>query len=48
MLTSLYLRADVRGLHHVPRDGPVLLVGNHSGSCFSGRRLGTWRDATTR
>ncbi len=31
MLASLYFRADVRGLHHIPADGPVLLVGNHSG-----------------
>jgi 1-acyl-sn-glycerol-3-phosphate acyltransferase len=31
MLASLYFRADVRGLHHIPEDGPVLLVGNHSG-----------------
>jgi 1-acyl-sn-glycerol-3-phosphate acyltransferase len=31
MLASLYFRADVRGLHHIPREGPVLLVGNHSG-----------------
>ncbi len=30
-LASLYFRADVRGLHHIPREGPVLLVGNHSG-----------------
>jgi 1-acyl-sn-glycerol-3-phosphate acyltransferase len=26
-----YFRAEVRGLEHIPRDGPVLLVGNHSG-----------------
>jgi len=31
MLASLYFRADVRGLHHIPEEGPVLLVGNHSG-----------------
>jgi 1-acyl-sn-glycerol-3-phosphate acyltransferase len=31
MLASLYFRADVRGLHNVPEEGPVLLVGNHSG-----------------
>jgi 1-acyl-sn-glycerol-3-phosphate acyltransferase len=31
MLASLYFRADVRGLHHIPAEGPVLLVGNHSG-----------------
>jgi 1-acyl-sn-glycerol-3-phosphate acyltransferase len=31
MLASLYFRAEVRGLQHIPEDGPVLLVGNHSG-----------------
>ncbi|WP_197377498.1 lysophospholipid acyltransferase family protein [Mycolicibacterium baixiangningiae] len=31
LLASLYFRADVRGLDRIPRDGPVLLVGNHSG-----------------
>jgi 1-acyl-sn-glycerol-3-phosphate acyltransferase len=31
MLSSLYFRADVRGLENVPAAGPVLLVGNHSG-----------------
>jgi 1-acyl-sn-glycerol-3-phosphate acyltransferase len=31
MLASLYFRADVRGLEHIPEEGPVLLVGNHSG-----------------
>ncbi|MSW50467.1 MAG: glycerol acyltransferase [Actinobacteria bacterium] len=31
MVASLWFRAEVRGLHHVPRDGPALLVGNHSG-----------------
>jgi 1-acyl-sn-glycerol-3-phosphate acyltransferase len=34
MTSELYFRADVRGLEHIPPDGPVLLVGNHSG--------GTW------
>jgi 1-acyl-sn-glycerol-3-phosphate acyltransferase len=34
MTSDLYFRADVRGLEHIPSDGPVLLVGNHSG--------GTW------
>ena len=31
MLASYYFRADVRGLHGIPAEGPVLLVGNHSG-----------------
>jgi 1-acyl-sn-glycerol-3-phosphate acyltransferase len=31
LLASLYFRADVRGLERIPVDGPVLLVGNHSG-----------------
>ena len=31
MVASLWFRAEVRGLHHIPRDRPVLLVGNHSG-----------------
>jgi 1-acyl-sn-glycerol-3-phosphate acyltransferase len=31
MLASLYFRADVRGLERIPEEGPVLLVGNHSG-----------------
>jgi 1-acyl-sn-glycerol-3-phosphate acyltransferase len=31
MLGSLYFRADVRGLQNIPDEGPVLLVGNHSG-----------------
>jgi 1-acyl-sn-glycerol-3-phosphate acyltransferase len=31
LLASRYFRADVDGLHHVPPEGPVLLVGNHSG-----------------
>lgn len=35
MLASLYFRADVRGLHHIQRDGPVLLVGNHSGGMMA-------------
>jgi 1-acyl-sn-glycerol-3-phosphate acyltransferase len=28
---DLYHRAEVRGLENIPEDGPVLLVGNHSG-----------------
>jgi 1-acyl-sn-glycerol-3-phosphate acyltransferase len=35
MLASMYFRADVRGLHHIPREGPVLLVGNHSGGMIA-------------
>jgi 1-acyl-sn-glycerol-3-phosphate acyltransferase len=31
LLASLYFRAEVRGLHHIPEDRGVLLVGNHSG-----------------
>ncbi|HUO37647.1 MAG TPA: lysophospholipid acyltransferase family protein [Mycobacterium sp.] len=31
LLASLYFRADVRGLQRIPAEGPVLLVGNHSG-----------------
>lgn len=30
-MSRLYFRADVRGLGHIPTEGPVLLVGNHSG-----------------
>jgi 1-acyl-sn-glycerol-3-phosphate acyltransferase len=31
LASSLYYRADVRGLDNIPAEGPVLLVGNHSG-----------------
>jgi 1-acyl-sn-glycerol-3-phosphate acyltransferase len=31
LLASFYFRADVKGLENVPAEGPVLLVGNHSG-----------------
>jgi 1-acyl-sn-glycerol-3-phosphate acyltransferase len=31
LLASLYFRAQVRGLENIPEQGPVLLVGNHSG-----------------
>ena len=31
LLSSVYFRADVRGLKNIPASGPVLLVGNHSG-----------------
>ena len=31
LLCSLYFRGEVRGLGNIPEEGPVLLVGNHSG-----------------
>jgi 1-acyl-sn-glycerol-3-phosphate acyltransferase len=31
MLASLYFRAEVRNLERIPEEGPVLMVGNHSG-----------------
>jgi 1-acyl-sn-glycerol-3-phosphate acyltransferase len=31
LFSDVYHRADVRGLSNVPDEGPVLLVGNHSG-----------------
>ena len=31
LASNLYFRADVRGLEHIPAEGPVLLGGNHSG-----------------
>jgi len=33
-MSELYFRGEVSGLENIPREGPVLLVGNHSG--------GTW------
>src|SRR5215211_1925555 len=30
-MSRLYFRAEVRDLHNIPAEGPVLLVGNHSG-----------------
>jgi 1-acyl-sn-glycerol-3-phosphate acyltransferase len=31
LLASFYFRSEVRGLERIPAQGPVLLVGNHSG-----------------
>ncbi len=31
MFSDVYHRAEVRGLNNIPPEGPVLLVGNHSG-----------------
>jgi 1-acyl-sn-glycerol-3-phosphate acyltransferase len=31
LLSSLYFRGEVRGLGNIPEEGPVLMVGNHSG-----------------
>src|SRR5207247_9050439 len=31
LLSSLYFGGEVRGLGNIPEEGPVLLVGNHSG-----------------
>src|SRR4051795_10931282 len=31
LLASFYFRADVKGLENIPAEGPVLIVGNHSG-----------------
>jgi 1-acyl-sn-glycerol-3-phosphate acyltransferase len=33
-LWHTYFRADVRGLERIPAEGPVLLVGNHSGGIY--------------
>jgi 1-acyl-sn-glycerol-3-phosphate acyltransferase len=31
LASDLYYRADIKGLEHIPSDGPALLIGNHSG-----------------
>lgn len=31
LLSGTYFRGEVEGLEHIPAEGPVLLVGNHSG-----------------
>lgn len=35
LLASIWFRGEVRGLGNVPEEGPVLLVGNHSGGNVS-------------
>ncbi len=35
LLVNAWFRPTVRGLHHVPREGPVLVVGNHTGGLQS-------------
>jgi 1-acyl-sn-glycerol-3-phosphate acyltransferase len=35
LLSSLWFRGEVRGLGNIPEEGPVLLVGNHSGGNVS-------------
>jgi len=35
LLVSAWFRPDIRGLERVPRDGPVLIVGNHTGGANS-------------
>lgn len=33
-IVDLYFRAEVRGLERIPAEGPVLVVGNHSGGFY--------------
>jgi len=35
LAASVYFRAEVRGLGNIPEEGPVLMVGNHSGGNLS-------------
>jgi 1-acyl-sn-glycerol-3-phosphate acyltransferase len=35
LLASTWFRPDIRGLERVPREGPVLIVGNHTGGANS-------------
>ncbi|GGC55118.1 1-acyl-sn-glycerol-3-phosphate acyltransferase [Hoyosella rhizosphaerae] len=35
LLVSIWFRPEVRGLHHIPREGPALIVGNHTGGLQS-------------
>lgn len=40
-LARAYFRAEVRGMEQIPEDGPILLVGNHSGGNVSPEALVT-------
>jgi 1-acyl-sn-glycerol-3-phosphate acyltransferase len=35
LFVSAWFRPDIRGLHHIPSEGPVLVVGNHTGGASS-------------
>lgn len=35
MFVSAWFRPDIRGLENIPREGPVLVVGNHTGGASS-------------
>ena len=35
LFVTAWFRPDIRGLHHIPGDGPVLIVGNHTGGASS-------------
>jgi 1-acyl-sn-glycerol-3-phosphate acyltransferase len=35
LLASVWFRPDIRGLERIPREGPVLIVGNHTGGVSS-------------
>lgn len=35
LIVSAWYRPDVRGLHHIPAQGPALIVGNHTGGAQS-------------
>jgi 1-acyl-sn-glycerol-3-phosphate acyltransferase len=35
LFVSAWFRPDIQGLHHIPAEGPVLVVGNHTGGASS-------------